>query len=145
MALPAILLYVAAAAGGAVLYNAYEKSKAPKKSDAQVVADTKVASELQKGRSYVVQLMVDPRQPTWGGVKDLPTASALIKATFEQLGWRFLMPPTPREPTAVAAQKLAAAQPLEFVFNGTWMRDEKYQTLSPSWVGMALPYPLPTA
>jgi hypothetical protein len=51
----------------------------------------------------------------------------------------------PREPTAVAAAKLAAAQPLEFVFNGTWIRDEKFQTMSPSWVGMAIPYPLPTA
>jgi hypothetical protein len=137
MALPAFVLYLAAAAGGAVVYDMYKKSEASKG------ASDQVASELIKGKSYVVQMMVNPQSPQWGGVRDLAQASALIKATFEQLGWQFLMNPTPRDP-ATAAAKLNALQPLEWVFNATWTRNEKAQTMSPSWVGQALPYPLPT-
>lgn len=147
MAVPAIALYLAAAAGGAVAYNMYDKSKQKKAAEdaaRQNVVDTQAAHELQKGRSYAVQLMVDPRQSQWGGVRDLATAAKLIQATFEQLGWRFIMQPKPREATATAATKLNALQPLEWVFTGTWMRDEKFQSMSPNWVGMAVPFPLPT-
>jgi hypothetical protein len=146
MPLPAVVIVVASAAGGAFLWNAYEKAKEKKLVDdaARQNAVNKVASELLKGKSYAVQLMVDPANPTWGGINNLERASALIKATFEQLGWRLHFNPAPRDDLKTATQKLALKQPMEWVFNGTWMRDERYQTLSPGWVGMALPYLLPT-
>lgn len=147
MPLPAVVVVAASALGGALLFSAYEKTQQKKVAEdaAKQSAFQNVARELQKGRSYTVQMMVDPRHPQWGGVRDLATASNLIRATFEQLGWKFLMHPKPREDQQVAAAKLASGQPLEWVFNGTWTRDEKYQPMSPGWVGMALPYLLPTS
>jgi len=146
MPVPVVVLVAASALGGAILYNAYDKARAKKVSGdtARQSAFDKVARELLKGKTYAVQMMVDPRSPQWGGVTNLDTASNLIRVTFEQLGWRFLMNPTPREDKATAAQKLATKQPLEWVFNGVWTLDQKFMPVVPTWVGMALPYELPT-
>lgn len=147
MPLPLAVYVVGSALAGAFGFSVWEKSHQKKLAEdaARQNVFNQSAKQLDKGRSYTVQLMVDPRHPQWGGVKDLSTASRLIQATFEQLGWKFLMPATPREDAKVAAAKLQAAQPLEFIFNGTWMKDAKVQTGTPGWVGMAIPYPLPTA
>lgn len=147
MALPTLLVVVASVFGGVIAKGAYDTAKRKKEEEdaARQSAVDQFARTLQKGKNYAVQLMVDPSNPQWGGVKDLTTASALIKATFEQLGWRFLAAPAPRDSSAVASQKLMAGQPLEWVLTATWIRDEPYQAVSPGWAAMALPYLIPSA
>jgi hypothetical protein len=144
MPIPTILIIAASAAGGALLFSSLVKAKTEDDAARQNAAN-QAASQLDKGKTYVVQLMVDPRSPQWGGLRDLTTASNLIRVTLEQLGWKFLMNPMPRESSVTASAKLAALQPLEWVFNGTWMKDEKFMSGAPTWVGMALPYPIPTS
>jgi hypothetical protein len=147
MALPLFVYVVGSALAGALGYATWDKAHQKKLADdaARQSAASMSAKELIKGKSYIVQLMVDPKQSQWGGVRDLATAQQLIQRTFEQLGWRFLMSPTPREDSKTAAAKLQNLQPLEWVFNAQWMLDQKTQPMSPNWVGMAVPYLLPSS
>lgn len=134
------LLFIGGALGSLfVLKHLVDKKK--EADEAREKAYGQMAKELEQGKSYTIQLMVDPRSPQWGGVTDLVTGEQLIKATFEQLGWKVLSYPKIR--SDAEAKKFYAGQPCEWVFNGTWTKADKFMTGTPSWVGMAIPYLLP--
>lgn len=139
------LLIILAAAGGAWMHSTYQREQ-QKKRDEEAFHKNVLSlssSQLEKGRTYTAQVMIDPKSPQWGNINDLNRAAALIKATFEQLGWKFVMNPMIRNEDN--ARRFIAGEPNEWIFNAIWMKDEKYQTLKPDWVTMVLAYPLPVA
>jgi len=101
-----------------------------------------VAQTLDQGKKYGLKLFVDPKDPTFGGIRDLATAQQLIKATFEQLGWKFAT--MPMLATKEDLGKLSMGQPTQFVAVAMWNRPEKFMPTKPNWLTMALPYSLPT-
>lgn len=142
-----VLLALVSAASGAFLFSRVAKAAEERTAAerARQAALGMSAQELVQGRTYAVQIMVDPRMPGWGGAaapKDLATASALIKATYEQLGWRLLNLPAIAD--VQNAQRFFAGQPALWVFSGVWSRPEKFQAISPDWATMTLAQELPT-
>lgn len=146
MALPVIVVVLASAVSGAFLYDQYQKAKTKQLEQGQASqqAFNQAATQLDKGKPYIVQLMVDPKQPGW--LQGQPTnfdAQQLIKSTFQQLGWVFPMGSTPKVRDEINASRFFAGQPSEWVFTATWNRDDKFQRMTPAWAAMAIPYLIP--
>lgn len=143
MALPVIVVALASAVGGAYLYDLYQKARTKKVEEdiAREQIFQHVARELNKGQTYAVQLMVNPKEPTWGNITDLNKAAVFIQSTLQQLGWIFTSPPKVRD--TENAKKFLAGEPTEWIFTARWNRDEKFLPFSPKWAAMQLPYQLP--
>lgn len=117
--------------------------------DKQVQADAdrakayqQIATELQQGKTYAIQFMLDPKAKDWPQLTDKVQAAAFIKSGLQQLGWKPLSDPTLRNDDAIKA--FLAGDPSEWIFNAQWNRPEKYLAGGFGWLGMALPYLLPT-
>ena len=127
--------------GGLVLKHFHDK---------KVQADTdrehafkQMANELITGKTYAVQMMLDPSATDWPPqAHDRTIAEQYIKTFMEQLGWKILSPPKLRNEAEASA--FVAGKPSQWVFNGTWRRAEKFMPGGPKWLGMAIPYLLPT-
>lgn len=102
-----------------------------------------MAKELIKGKTYIVQFVVNPKASDWPNPADLEQAKAWLKTMFEQTGWKMLSVPVPRDEEN--AKKFYAGVPSEWVYNGQWLRDEKTYQYAPQWLAGAVPYLLPTA
>lgn len=98
----------------------------------------KAATELTQGKGYTVQLSIDSPKM---GTKDAATASAVIRSTFEQLGWRVTSTPSPR--TAAETQNFVSGRASQWVLQGQWTKAEKAMTQGPPWLGMAMAYEMP--
>lgn len=98
------------------------------------------AKELTQGKGYTVQLSI---QSSKTGTNNPATMAALIKATFEQLGWRVTSTPSPLN--ATNTQAFVASRDSQWVFQGQWTKEEKFMPQGPAWLGMAMAYPTPTA
>lgn len=137
-----VLLLLGGAAAGALALNM--KKKADEKAKEDEAARQKVlsqaASEFKAGNAYSVQMMVTKDI----GTNDVATASKVIGATMEQLGWKLLSTPVLRGDKAKEA--FTKGEPSEWVFSGVWRRkDTKTMTVAPQWLGMAMAYNLPIA
>lgn len=139
-----VLIALASAAGGAFLFSRVAKAQEERaRTDAarQATLDL-TAKELKQGHAYAVQMMVDPRAPSWGGPaapRNLATAAALIKATYQQLGWRFL-----NEPATSSGVQFIGGQPALWIWSGVWTRPEPFQPVAPGWAVMTLAQELPS-
>jgi hypothetical protein len=141
MAIPAVVIALAAAAGGALLMNKVQKDKA-RAFEAETARQQSLglaASELIQGKTYAVQLVVTDKI----GTKDVVTASNVIKSTMEQLGWKVLSTPVVRGP--VDATAFATGQPSQWVFSGQWTKTDKFMQVFPPWAGSAIAFLLPVA
>lgn len=140
--LPAPVIAVLGAAAGALLFNSVQKSKqnALAAEAARQAALNLAVTELTQGKTYAVQLMVTRDI----GTKDVPTASAVIKSTMEQLGWKVLSTPAFRDAKADGAA-FSAGQPAQWVFSGQWTLADKSMKVSPGWMGSAMAFLLPVA
>lgn len=127
-------------AGGALLaflgYRALQKQAASEDQKKMLMG----VSELKTGHTYTVQLSIDTSKL---GTKDPSTASAVIKATFEQLGWRVMSTPQPKAPADM--QALAEGKASQWMIQGVWTKPDKYMTQTPPWLGMAVAYEAPVA
>lgn len=135
------LALVAVAAGGAVAWDWWKGRAANAAQDeaARQKALSMAATSFEPGLSYSVQMMVLPDKL---GVKDVVTASAAIKSTMEQFGWKVLSTPQLRNAAAKAAWD--KGQPAEWVFTGVWRRrDKQFMDVVPPWLGMAMAFRLP--
>lgn len=100
------------------------------------------AASLVQGQTYAVQLMVDPRDASWGGTNTLEGGSNLIASTMRELGWKVAQAPALRR-TEDGAPFLSGT-PAEWTFVGTWSRPEANATQKPGWLSQLLAYALPT-
>lgn len=145
--MPPLLLALLSAAGGAFLYNRFDTARRAQ-SDLDAARQRALgmtARELLQGRSYGVQVAVDPKAPEWGGAnapRDLAAAARLVRATFQQLGWQFLADPALAD--QASARRFFAGEVAPWVFMGTWTRPERFQALAPRWAGMTLAQELPS-
>ena len=145
--MPPFLLALLSAAGGAFLYNRFDAARRTR-DDLDVARQRALAMtsrELLQGRSYGVQIAVDPKAPAWGGAnapRDLEAAARLIRATYQQLGWRFLSNPALAD--QASARRFFAGEVAPWVFVGTWTRPERVQGSAPGWAGMTLAQEVPT-
>ena len=136
-----LVLVLGAAAAGALLMKQSQKSAEAKAAEEAARAKLlgQQASELEAGYSYSMQFMFIPEASKLQGV---PNQSALIKATFEQLGFKALSTPQPAD----AAQQALAVQNknASWVFAGVWRRrDKKYIDLAIPWLGQSMLFKLP--
>lgn len=123
---PAIL---ACAASGALLYNAARTKTPPKASQAKVA----MGSGLQEGARYALQVIVDPKHPTWQGDSDLKKARAYLRRALEHLGWSGDGSPDPQIRNADAARAFLAGEPAEWIWSVTWTKGEARPSLRPAW------------
>lgn len=149
MALPVIVIALGSAAVGAWVYGLISSAQARNRLEQgqRQDATNQFARELEKNKTYAVQMMVNPQAPDWPPQQtDLARSAALIKATFEQLGWRF--PPNgagdPKLRDQGNASRFFAGSPAEWILTATWIRDERVMPAAPRWLAMALPYQIPT-
>lgn len=139
--LPVPVIVILAAAGGAMLMNkvAKDKAVAQEQEVARQRALSMAATEFTQGKTYAVQLMITDKI----GTKSVPTASAVIKSTMEQLGWKVLSTPVTRGQSDTNA--FAAGQPSQWMFSGQWTKTDKFMAVSPPWLGSAMAFELPVA
>lgn len=126
-------------AGGAAVLG-YLGFKAMKKQEAADLQQKQLwgASELLTGHTYTVQASIDTSKL---GTQDPSTASAVIKSTFEQLGWRVTGSAQPKG--SADMQALAEGKPSQWMIQGVWTKPEKFMTTTPQWLGMAVAYEAP--
>jgi len=138
---PGLLLLGGAALGALALKVMKESTARAAQAQADIQNVQKMAvTKFEPGKSYSIQLMVTSDI----GTRDVPTATAVIKSTFEQLGWKILSTPVPRGDANV--NKFKAGEPSEWIVNGVWRRrDMDSMPTVPSWLGMAMAYKLPAA
>lgn len=128
--------------GGAALALA-GKSYFDKKKEQEVATQHVLgmaAKELIQGKGYTVMLEIDSSK---AGTNSTATMASVIKATFEQLGWRMTSTPTPRGANDTLA--FTQGRPSQWIFQGQWTKEEKFMPQGPPWLGMAMAYPTPTA
>ena len=108
--------------------------------------------DLIQGRTYTVQLMVDPTKiyiPNGNGgqrlqgnnPQEVDMTSKVIQAAFEQLGFKVAAPPALFGPEE--SVKFLQLMPSQWVLTGMWLRPEKNLTTGPDWLLSAVPYQLP--
>lgn len=144
-----LLLVLAGAAGGALVANAVETAR--QKQIATDLARQQAldlsAKQLEMGRTYSVMLQIDPRHPTFGGLRDPAQAAAMIKGTLESPGgtggWRLLGNPSPLDADQMAA--FQAGKPSTWAFTGVWTRPETFVREKPGWLTMAVPFLVPSS
>lgn len=140
--LPVPVIVLLAAGGGALVLKKIQSMKAAA-FEAETARQNVLASavtEFQQGKTYAVQLMVTSAI----GTKDVATASAVIKSTMEQLGWKVLSLPALRS-NDVDGTAFQTGQPSQWVFSGQWTKTDKTMSVSPSWMGQALAFLLPVS
>lgn len=141
MALPVVAVALIGAVGGAFLYSRVQdaKKKALEEENNRQRSFNLAATEFVQGKTYAVQLMVTPTI----GTKEPVTASAVIKSTMEQLGWKVLSTPVVRG--GEDGVKFATGQPSQWVFTGQWTKTDKFMNVVPPWLGSAMAFQLPVA
>lgn len=141
MALPVIAVIALSAAAGAFILNKVQKDAQKEAAEQQARHNvlSLAATEFEQGKTYAVQLMVTPDI----GTKDKVTASKVIQSTMEQLGWKVLSTPVPRDPSAETA--FFTGQPAQWVFSGQWTKTDKFMNVVPPWLGSAMAFKLPVA
>lgn len=91
---------------------------------------------LERGRRYVLTLLIDPSTDDWGGVSNLTQASANVEALLGSPsgygGWRANAAPTPATPADAAA--MLAGRRSVWTFEATWTREERFATNMPDWL-----------
>lgn len=125
---------------GAVGAAALVLPKMGKKDEPAAQALRPGAPELLQGHTYTVQLTIDSPKM---GTQNVATASAVIKSTFEQLGWLISSTPTTRGPGETA--NFNAGKASQWIFQGRWNKAEKFMPQGPPWLGMAAAYEAPVA
>jgi hypothetical protein len=135
--------------GGTLAGNAYAQAQQKKRETdaARARALGQAVVDLEKGKPYAVMLQVDPTSPQWGNVRDPGTARTIIQTTMQGLGWGMSAAGVqPRTPDDI--QSVQAGRPSQWVFTAVWQGSGKTMPpapLTPTWVGMALVTPLPSA
>ncbi len=139
--LPVPVLVLLGAAGGAFILNGVQSAK-KRSADAENARQASLnlaATEFAQGKTYAVQLMVTPSI----GTRDPIQASAVIKATMEQLGWKVLSIPVTRGPADATA--FVTGQASQWLFSGQWTKTAKFMEVVPPWLGSAMAFQLPVA
>lgn len=124
--------------GGALLLGWLGKSYIDKSKAEARQKQLLGARELIQGRTYTVQASVDTSKL---GTKDPSTAAAVIKATFQELGFIINSTPTPKTAGDQAALSYGGAS--QWMFQGQWNRAEKFMPQGPAWLGQAAAYEAP--
>lgn len=139
--LPAPVIAILGAAAGALVLSSVQKSQQKAVADeaARQAALNMAVTSFVQGKTYAVQLMVTSSI----GTKDKVTASAVIKATMEQLGWKVLSTPVTRGPADDTA--FSTGQPSQWVFSGQWTLTDTFMKVSPPWMGSAMAFLLPVS
>ena len=136
-----LVLVLGGLAAGALVMKQRQSSKeaADAENAARLALLGQQASQLDAGFSYSMKFMFLPEK---SGLKDVASQSALIKATFEQLGFKALS--TPQPASSSAASLAAKNENAEWVFAGVWRRqDKKYIDLAVPWLGQSMLFKLP--
>ncbi len=142
-----ILLLGLGALGGTAVATAVENARQKKIADdlaRQQVFDLS-AKELVQGQNYGVSMEIDPSDPSFGGIRDVPRAQQLIKATLQAPGgtggWLIA---GDAAPVSAASQALfLAGKPSEWAFTGRWTLPAKFVAQKPAWLTQAVPFLLP--
>ena len=138
MAIPAVVVALASALGGALVYREYLRTS---EGQAANRAYLQAVHTLDQGKRYAVQLVIDPSR---GLTSRVPQEIAqTISQAFTQMG--FALDAAAQPATTQDEARSVTGQPSEWRFVGRWTRTEKHSTTAPPWVAHALVYELPSA